>query len=64
MFSSKCKNCGGPKKGHATIYTGDALVLHNMCQSSGKPDMNKFNALIKAGAPVRTAVRTKDVGVT
>ena len=45
------------------VFTGEALVLFNMCDDEDvKPDMNKFNALIKAGAPIRTAVRTKDVG--
>ena len=44
------------------VFNGESDVLHNMCNS--KPDMNKFNALIKAGAPIRTTVRTKDVGVT
>jgi hypothetical protein len=46
------------------VFTGEPDVLVKMCRSSSKPDMNKFNALIKAGAPIRTTVRTKDVGVT
>jgi hypothetical protein len=48
------------------VFTGEPDVLLQMCNkgSSSKPDMNKFNALIKAGAPIRTTVRTKDVGVT
>ena len=75
MMNSKCKHCGDPKKGH---YAGpakckncgrpeeecDADVLLKMIENGKKPDMNKFNALIKAGAPIRTTVRTKDVGVT
>jgi len=46
------------------VFNGEPDVLLNMCDSYSKPDMNKFNALIKAGAPIRTTVRTKDVGVT
>ena len=47
------------------VFTGEPDVLLKMCEPYGKkPDMNKFNALIKAGAPIRTTVRTKDVGVT
>jgi hypothetical protein len=40
------------------VFTGDAEVLVDMCDDEDvKPDMNKFNALIKAGAPIRTKVR-------
>jgi hypothetical protein len=46
------------------VFTGEPDVLLIMCESDSKPDMNEFNALIKAGAPIRTTVRTKDVGVT
>ena len=47
------------------VFTGEPDVLLNMCNDEDvKPDMNEFNALIKAGAPIRTTVRTKDVGVT
>jgi hypothetical protein len=53
------------------VFNGEPDVLLKMCNknefeggSGEAPDMNKFNALIKAGAPIRTTVRTKDVGVT
>ena len=50
------------------VFNGEPDALFNMIDEAGKskskPDMNKFNALIKAGAPIRTTVRTKDVGVT
>ena len=45
------------------VFTGEADVLLNMCMEFDdnddpvKPDINKFNALIKAGAPIRTTVR-------
>ena len=46
------------------VFNGEPDVLLKMCNNEyKKPDMNKFNALIKAGAPIRTTVRTKDVGV-
>ena len=49
------------------VFTGEADVLLNMCKPHGhavssslyKPDMNKLNAFIKAGAPIRTVVRSQ-----
>ena len=38
-------------------FTGEADVLCELCNLPSKPDMDKFNALIKAGAPIRTKVR-------
>jgi len=39
------------------VFTGEADVLLGMCSEDEKPDINKLNALIKAGAPIRTTVR-------
>ena len=42
------------------VFTGEADVLLQMCcgwDEDEKPDMDLFNALIKAGAPIRTQVR-------
>ena len=69
---AKCKNCGDPPEGHdynctncgqpkegcgAWLKEKNPDVLYNMCKPWSKPDMDLFNALIKAGAPIRTTVR-------
>ena len=63
MMDSKCQICGRGKVWCSAVHTGEADVLLKMCSEEDdnydpvKPDMDKFNALIKAGAPIRTTVR-------
>ena len=61
MFNSKCKRCGGPKKGHAvSSYTGKPDELLNLCESSSStPPTAKVDELIAAGINLRYQVRVK-----
>ena len=73
MMNSKCQICGRAKDWCSAVHTGKADVLLKMCSETKKlldergdeylkpvkPNMKKFNALIKAGAPIRTVVRSQ-----
>ena len=58
-----CAECVAVLSTAHWVVTGEDDVLVNMCNkydddyNYAKPDMDKFNALIKAGAPIRTQVR-------
>ena len=61
MFNSKCKRCGGPKKGHAVLsYSGKPNELLNLCKSKSTPPAAKVDELITAGIDLRYKVRVKE----